>query len=365
MSAPRSRRGPLLGGRGSRPSLGAALALAAALVAPGAQATPTVWARALDPTIDQRAALIAEAEGLLIRYERLRRSPLRERVEEIGSLWLREARGLYERAGAATSSDAGLRLKYASILGALEEYAAAAAQLEALLGVDAGTARRAGLARPKGPAFEVAAPFQAEAWQELAICYARLRRQREEIKAYDQALALEPHSGPRSTLLANRAEAFMVLGDITAAVEGYRAALSTLSTRELYRYGVTTLWGLGVALDRSGDLDGAIEHIQLARQYDRTDQLIHGPGWFYVPEYDEAWYGALGHWAAARAAELGAARAEAYAQAIAAWEEYIQRAPADDLWLPLARARLARCEKEREQAMRQRRPAPRPGAPPR
>jgi tetratricopeptide (TPR) repeat protein len=339
---------------------GAALAAAAALAAPSARAVPTLWARARDPGIDVRASLIAEADAMLLRYDRLRRSPLQERVEEIGPLWLREARSLYERAGAATSPDVGLRLKYAGVLEDLGDYPVVAALLEDLLGVD-GSAREGGR-RPRGPAAEPAAPFRAEAWRELAICYARLGKHREEIKAYAEALALEPHSGTRAVLLANRAEAYMVLGDIASAVDGYRASLATLSSREMFRYGVTTLWGLGVALDRSGDLDGAFESIQLARSYDRTDLSIHGPGWFYVPPYDEAWYEALGHWAAARAAELGAARMESYAQAIASWEEYIQRAPEADSWLPLAKARLERCEKERDQA-RQRRAAPARGKP--
>ncbi len=332
-----------------RSLLGAALAAAVALAAPVAGAAPTVWARARDPEIDRRAALVAEADGLLSRYAQLQRSPLRERVDEIGPLWLLEARKLYEQAGAPASRDVGLRLKYASLLADLKDYAGAAAHIEALLG--------AGPRRGGKPALEVPAPYRADAWRELAICYARLGRHRDEIKAYGEALALEPHGRTRSQLLANRAEAYMALGDIIAAIEGYRAALAALSAREMFRYGVTTLWGLAVALDRSGDLDGAMESIDLARSYDRTDQLLHGPGWFYVPEHDEAWYAALGAWAAARGAELGAARAELYAQAISSWEEYIQRAPPDDQWLPLARARLTRCEQERDRAVRQRRPA--------
>ena len=50
-------------------------------------------------------------------------------------------------------------------------------------------------------------------------------------------------------ILANRAEAYMLLGDIGPAVEGYRAALGLLSTDHLlYGSGATTLWGLAVAL---------------------------------------------------------------------------------------------------------------------
>lgn len=323
-----SRRSPL-------PGAAALLALAlAAAPLDAARAAPTVWSRALDPAADERAALMAQADGLLLRYDRLRRSPLLERVEEIGPLWLREARALYERAGAVTSRAPSVRLRYADILERLGDVQGAAATLEGLLRLDP------------------PAPFRADAWHALAVCYARLARYADEIKAYDEALALEPHTASRALLLANQAEAYMALGDITSAVEGYRAALATLGSLDMFRYGVTTLWGLAVALDRSGDLEGAIEHIRLARTYDRSDQQINGSGWFYVPAHDDAWYAALGHWAAARSAELGAARAEAYLQAVAAWESYIARAPGNDHWLPLAKVRRAQCEREREQTMK-------------
>ncbi|WP_437570353.1 tetratricopeptide repeat protein [Sorangium sp. So ce542] len=338
-------REPRLPGRPGaprRPRLpGLAALLALALAAAPLRAAPTVWSRALDPAADERAALISQADALLARYDRLRRSPLLERVDEIGPLWLREARTLYERAGAPTSRDPSVRLRYADILEHLGDVEGAVAALEGLL-------------RAHPPA-----PSRADAWHALAVCYARLGRYTEEIKAYDEALALEPHAASRALLLANQAEAHMALGDITAAVEGYRAALSTLGSLDMFRYGVTTLWGLAVALDRSGDLEGAIEHIRLARTYDRNDQQINGAGWFYVPPYDDAWYAALGHWAAARSAELGAARAEAYLQAVAAWESYIARAPGNDHWVALAKARRAQCDREREQTMKRlRKPGP-------
>jgi len=325
------------------------LGVVAAPSAP-AEAAPSVWTRAREPGFEQRRALLAEAEALLIRYDRLLRSPLADSVRQVGPLWLRQARALYEQAGAPTARDPFLRLRYAGLLEDLADYPAATRAFEALLRTD--------------PPL----PVQADAWRELAVCYARLGRHQDEIKAYAEALALEPHSGPRAILHANRAEAYMALGDIISAIAGYRAALSGLSTREMFRYGVTTLWGLGVALDRSGDLEGALEHITLARSYDRTDQQLNGPGWFYVPAHDEAWYTALGHWQAARTAELGAARAEAYNQAVAAWEDYLARAPGEDQWAPLARARLAQCEKERDDARRRAlsvrsAPAPAPSPP--
>ena len=49
----------------------------------------------------------------------------------------------------------------------------------------------------------------------------------------------------------------------------------------------------------------------------------------------------LGFWETARHAELGAARAEAYGRAVEALGEFLARAPANDLWVGVARTRLA------------------------
>src|SRR5262249_59502959 len=97
---------------------------------------------------------------------------------------------------------------------------------------------------------------------------------------------------------------------------------SQLWTPRDLRYAPSTYWGLAVALDRSGELDAAMEAIGLARSYDPHDKSISpaGGSWFFSPEYDEAWYTALGHWAHARAATLRAARIESYLAAIRAWE---------------------------------------------
>jgi hypothetical protein len=146
----------------------------------------------------------------------------------------------------------------------------------------------------------------------------------------------------------------MLQGDITAAVEGYRAAIALLSADHMmFGTGPTTLWGLAVALDRSGDLDSGLDAIRLARTYDAQDRLINGPGWFYMPDYDRHWYEALGHWQVARKADaLLSVRVDAYARASASWDEYLANAARDDRWLPLARFRAKQCEKERAAFLR-------------
>lgn len=319
----------------------AALALALLVPAP-AQAAPSIWAQAKDPGLGSSQALLREAEALELSYHQLvRRRPFDRGRDGSAQLFRLREREILEKGGAASSPDPALRFRLAEVYHALGQDKEAAALFEALL---------------RGDPEPV---IQAEIYADLAISYARLGRREDEIKAYSKALTLEPFALSRSSLLANRAEAYMALGDILAAVEGYRASLSLLSTPvEMFFRGSTALWGLGVALDRSGDLDGGLEAIRVARLYDEKDVNINGPDWFYAPAHDVHWYKALGHWSAARHAELGSARAEHYGRAVSAWREYVEAAPPGDRWVDQARARLRQCEKERDRELK-----PRPAAP--
>ena len=74
----------------------------------------------------------------------------------------------------------------------------------------------------------------------------------------------------------------MVLGDVSRAVAGYRAALELLTSTEMFDVAPTTLWSLGVALDRAGDLSGGLQSIARAREYDPQDRKLSGDSWFYV-----------------------------------------------------------------------------------
>lgn len=313
----------------------ALVAIALCLVAGPASAEPSIWARARRPEEEARRALVAEADTLQLKYHRLlserrQRSLDHRDVEVLAQMYLMRAAELLEQAGAATSPDHFVRYQLADVYGLMDKHKESARVLEGLLHADPPAALR------------------ARAWASLAVAYAHSGRTEDEIHAYTKALEHQPVARERSRILANRAEAYMLLGDITAAVEGYRAALALLSSDYLlFGTGPTTLWGLAVALDRSGDLDGALEAVRLARSYDPLDRQINGPGWFYVPEYDRHWYAALGHWAVARKAEVASVRAEAYTRAVAALDEFVMKAARDDKWLPLARARLKQCEKER------------------
>jgi tetratricopeptide (TPR) repeat protein len=307
-----------------------------ALAAP-AQAAPTVWAKARGSAEGaKREALIAEAETLTIKYFVLRRSkPDFDFGNEavLGDMILARAADLLEQAGAPAARDPFLRYRLAEIYSLRRQYAKEAPLLESI-------------ARSDAPAV-----LRARVLSELAITYAHVGRIEDEIKAYGEALTVQPIPLDRSTLLANRAEAYMLLGDVTAAVNGYRAALALLGNDWLLAgRGVTTLWGLAVALDRSGDLDSGLESVRLARTYDVRDARINGDDWFYLPEYDRHWYEALGYWQVARKADaVLSVRADAYGRTLESLGKYlVEGAKHNDRWVPLAWVRLLQCARERE-----------------
>src|SRR6185503_14504460 len=237
------------------------------LGAPLASAAPSRWAKARHPELEQRESLLAEADALVAKYRHARHVQKDGDGMAAARIYLEKARDLLAEGGAERSRDPTLRYRLAQLQHLLGDDEKALPLLEVLL-------------RDNPPA-----PIRALAYGDLAVCYARLGRHEDEIKAYGEALKLTPYSTQRATLLANRAEAYMALGDITAAIEGYRASLSGLSSIDMLRgYGVTTLWGLGIALDRSGDLDAGIEALRLARTYAPLDKLIKNENsWFFAP----------------------------------------------------------------------------------
>jgi tetratricopeptide (TPR) repeat protein len=321
--------------RGARVGLG--VLLATALVAEGtpAAAAGSVWSRARSPDAERRRELVAEAQGHELKAQTLVRSRNQLDRAEV-TVHLAQATILLEEAGAATSSDLFLRYRLALVYTSQDEQKKAIPILESIVRADPPAALR------------------AMTFSDLAVAYAHQGRIGDEIAAYGEALRVQPVAFERSRLLANRAEAYMLLGDITPAVQGYRAALALLSADHMmFGTGPTTLWGLAVALDRSGDLDSGLDAVRLARTYDPQDKLINGPAWFYLPDYDRHWYEALGHWQVARKTDaLLSVRVDAYARASASWDEYVTNAARDDRWLPLARLRAKQCEKERAAFLR-------------
>ncbi len=317
---------------------------ALAVHARDAQADASVWRRAGEPTRFAEHQVLDQVRALMNEYFHLRDKPTSLRR----SLLLNRARRLVERDSILSSTDPALRLAIANVYYRLFDVDRETSLLEAAIPHFAFVA---GSGAPGST--------RADALASLAICHARLGQHAEEIAAYDRALAIEPDPEARALFLANQAEGYMAMGRILRALSGYRQALELATGVMMLEIGVTSTWGMAVAQDRSGDLEGAIESIGVARSYDRFDQAIRSPSWFYVPSYDRYWYEALGHWQTARSVDDDDASFGAYESAQRSWRAYIDAAATDDPWLALADIRLRQCEKEHAAAQkrpRKRRP---------
>jgi tetratricopeptide (TPR) repeat protein len=330
-----------------RRPLGALLALAlgaaSMTTSSSAAAELSVWSLAREPKLRTEEQVRRNVDQLLATYQYHRNKPTT--VARV--LLLRDAKRQLDKVKAARSRDPLLRYQLAQVHYGLYEFERDDEHLA--------TAAKhyRWVARSSAPAL-----VRADALNELAICHARLGHHGKETAAYGQALAIEPHVETRAVLLANRAEGFMVQGRIEEAVRGYRASLASSPSVALHVLGPTTYWGLAVALDRAGDLEGAFKQITLARSYDPGDVRLSGPNWFYVPSYDEHWYQALGFWHLARVAPRREVKLQSYLAAIGSWARYINAAAPTDHWLALAVQRQRQCEREHAELLA--RPAKRP-----
>ena len=302
------------------------------LTAPPAQADapPSVWDRAKDPTAAQTWRLHVEVQRRIVGRERSR--------YDVEDSQARASRALLERYGAATSNDPRLRFDLALVYLRLKEYEKAAQLLKSVLA-----------AAPEHPAAEAG-------WKRLAVACGHTGDRECERKSYGQELRFETDEGERGTPTLNLAETEMHTGNLREAIEGYREALriaGRVSSRELAPFAV---WGLAVALDRSGDRVGAEKEARFARELERSmnvPNLLHTDAAFFTPEYEIHWYDGLGAAAVAKQATAPAEIVRLWRsseQSFASYVRFAEIAKEKDRWLELAKLRLASAKAEREKA---------------
>ena len=296
---------------------------------------PSVWQRAKDPEVGRRWALHQTVRELLVA------GVLGAGVEPRSFLTrqasLERARDLLEGAHAETSPDLRLRFDLGEVYQELDLYDRAIAVLKPALAL--------------GPDHAAA----ADAWLALAYAHAKRGEQAGERDAYRAYLALETNERRRVTAWLNLAEAEMHLGRLAEAVEGYREAMRLAASLpfspSLQESSTLALWGLAVALDRSGDGAGSREQAELAIRWDPGEQLIgHSPNVFFVPAYERQWYLALAAMAHASVAKEAREAVGHLRIAEGHWTVYVQSASEKDRWLPLARVRLAHAKRARQDA---------------
>ena len=129
------------------------------------------------------------------------------------------------------------------------------------------------------------------------------------------------------------------------------------------------MWGLAVALDRSGDRVGADKEALAVIEMQISSGLtglLRSSGVFFFPDHELAWYDGVGASALARKTTSAADQARYWKAAEDAFAAYIRgaerfvRTGGVDRWLELARVRHASAKIERERAEKKRGKAPPP-----
>jgi tetratricopeptide (TPR) repeat protein len=301
----------------------ARVAAAAALFATSAGAhTPTMWERAEDPSLANSERIHREVQNLRYLSFYLRSSsPSRQEQ-------LARALRLLEEADAEHSRDVRLRFDLGSLLSLIGDEKRAASVLEGAIAM-----------APDHPAV-------VDAYWSLAIAYVKLGRFDDEIDAYEEFLRRQTVAYQRARALCNRAESQLRRERLAEALRDYRESLV------LQPDDVLCHWGYAVALDRSGDAPAAMGEAKTAITFDPLDQELSNPGVFFLPPYERFWYEALGAMARATQIDDPATSVLWWEAAVAKWAGYLAYAPADDRWVPLAKAHETSCQKRVVEAKR-------------
>lgn len=187
-------------------------------------------------------------------------------------------------------------------------------------------------------------PSAIDAYWSLAIAYVKIGRYDDEIDAYEEFLRRATSPDQRVRALCNRAESQIRRERLGDALRDYRESLLLQPDDVLCR------WGYAVALDRTGDAPAAMTEATTAITFDPLDQALSNPGVFFLPTYERFWYEGLGAMARAQQIDDPATSVLWWDAAVVKWAGYLSFAPADDRWVPLAKAHQASCQRRVEQA---------------
>lgn len=304
-----------------------ALALGALAGGPArADTPPSMWERAKEPSLSESYRVHVEVQRRLAQRDRF----------DVGDSQLRTVRALLERYNADKSKDPRLRFDLGLVYLRLEEYEKSAKTLASVL-ADV----------PDHPAAE-------EAWLRLAFACGHTGDHDCERRAYTQVLRQATDELSRATPTLNLAETDMHLGNLREAVEGYREALRIAGRVPARETAPLAVWGLAVALDRSGDRIGAEKEARFARELERSmgvPNLLRSDGVFFMPAYEIHWYEGLGASAQAKQATTPSETVRLWRAAEQSFAHYVRFGElAKDRWLELAKLRLAAAKSEREKA---------------
>jgi tetratricopeptide (TPR) repeat protein len=287
-----------------------AAGLAVALLSSSAHAEPNLWERARRPKASAESRLLAALERTLDARELSQGEP------EVSQHIARAAVAMSDLSGIREPSDPRLRTVIAEALIAarLDREPEARELLESAL--------------PELPD----GPLRARGYALLADVLAQIDEPRPAIAARTEALRLEYRADARAGSYYNRAEAKLELGQLESAREDYLRAIDLASEPDIL---ALARYGLGVTLERLGDLPSAYQALDAANlvrlpvpPYLANDPL-ELPGVYFVPAYERHYLEALRAMARARRAANDADRREHLETALAAWDAYLEAAPDD------------------------------------
>lgn len=308
-----------------------------------ADTPPSRWDRVRDPEVGKTYRLHVEVQRRLARDDAdlvSRFSPAIESQKD-------RARAMLERENADRSADVRLRFDLGRV------YLELGSSQGRTYHVKAAEVLKAALAMaPDHPAAE-------EGWLNLAFACGHLGDHECEKKAYVEVLRRQTEDMRRATPSLNLAETEMHLGNLEQAIEGYRETLRLSGRFPSRETGPLAVWGLAVALDRSGDSVAGEKEARFALELERSmggaSSLLRSTGVFFVPAWEIHWYEGLGASAQAKVTTNPSEAVRLWRFAEQSYASYVRLGePARDRWVPLAKLRHAAAKAEREQAEKRR-----------
>ena len=311
--------------RGGR--LAVAVGCATLLLAATGAAEPTLWQRARSPNAALEARLLTALERMLDAREQAGPD------DEMAQRFARAALAMVDLARPGVPADPRLACAIAT----------------ALIGADVGRAAEAEALLESAVQRLPPGELLAHAWHELGIARSLRGDHAGSRDADSHVLELAWDPGLRATSFYNRAEAEMRLGDLGRAARDYQQGADSAGDPAIQ---VLSRFGLGVALERQGDLPAAFAafdqglktRLPLSRY--SSDDPLDLPGVFFVPPYERSYLSALIAMAVARHGEDKDTTRAAYEQAIRKWDAYLLAAAPSEPWLANARRHRERCAAE-------------------
>jgi tetratricopeptide (TPR) repeat protein len=301
-----------------------ALSLAVLSLAGGARAEPTLWQRAKAPGSLSRQKARLRAEQLFEQASDPRGDPETAHELSLGSAALMELSG-----------EARRDPWQSVLLGRVLLDAAPGREQEALQLIERGVSQLPDSDFKRASLFDLGLGAMFSGEMEHAA------------KAFSAALALAWRPDDRATIHRNRGKARMLSGQLLGAVADFRAAVQLARGVEVM---ALSRFGLGVALERSGDYPQGMQEIargvamRLPVPPYASESVLDLPGLRWIPEYDVHYFRALGAMSEAESADASELERDRYEAALESWEQYVPAAEAQkDRFLPNALRHRQRC----------------------